>query len=479
MKYIPFTRKNLHEISQIKRLDESTLAEIDVISKVLPFKTNNYVVDELIDWENVDHDPLFLINFPQKKLISPKHFEQISRLITSGADESRIDRVIKTIRLGLNPHPAGQLECNIPELDGKRVDGIQHKYNETMLVFPAQGQTCHAYCTFCFRWPQFTGMRDHKIALKQAELSAAYLRQHPEITDVLFSGGDPMVMSAKRLQRYIDVLLNAGASNLKTIRIGTRSLSFWPYRYLTDKDSDKILELFRKVVDSGIHLSIMAHINHHREMATSAFREAVRRIRQTGAVIRAQSPVLNHVNAEPAIWKKMWEDQVSLGIIPYYMFVPRNTGSYRFFSLPLVDAYEIFRKAFSHVSGLARTVRGPSMSARHGKIKIDGIAEIKGKKYISMSFIQGRSADWVNKPFFAEYDKQACWIDALKPAFGEKTFFFDKRGSRVMESILFTDGYKTRAPVVRQSANAIPLLEYINRPHHKTSLAPRGVPIQK
>jgi len=170
----------------------------------------------------------------------------------------------------------------------------------------------------------------------------------------------------------------------------------------------------------------MAHINHYREMSTGAFREAVKRIRQTGAVIRSQSPVLNHVNSSAAIWEKMWVDQVNLGIIPYYMFVPRNTGSHRFFSIPLVKAYDIYRKAFSHVSGLARTVRGPSMSALHGKIKIDGIPEINGKKYISLSFIQGRSPDWVKKPFFSEYDEKACWINELKPAFGDKTFFFER-----------------------------------------------------
>jgi len=166
-------------------------------------------------------------------------------------------------------------------------------------------------------------------------------------------------------------------------------------------------------------------------MSTDAFREAVKRIRQTGAVIRSQSPVLNHVNSSPAIWKKMWVDQVNLGIIPYYMFIPRNTGAHRFFSIPLVRAYDIYRKAFSQVSGLARTVRGPSMSALPGKIKIDGIPEIKGQKYISMSFIQGRSSDWVKKPFFAEYDEKACWFNELKPAFGDKNFFFeqDKFGS--------------------------------------------------
>ncbi len=376
---------------------------MDVVGRVLPFKTNNYVVDELIDWDHYENDPLFTINFPQKKLLDRQNFDQVAGFLKFGANSSVIDQAVDGIRLGLNPHPAGQLECNIPKLDGRKLSGIQHKYRETMLVFPAQGQTCHAYCTFCFRWPQFTGMSAYKMALKEASVAAEYLKRHPEITDVLFSGGDPMIMTAGRLEVYIDALLNLGFSNLKTIRIGTKSLSYWPYKYLTDKDSDKILELFRKVTDAGIHFSIMAHINHYREMATGAFREAVKRIRQTGAVIRAQSPVLNHVNAAPAIWEKMWVDQVNLGIMPYYMFVARNTGSHRFFFIPLVKAFDIYRKAYSAVSGLARTVRGPIMSALHGKIKIDGIPEINGKKYISMSFAQGRNADWVKRPFFSKY----------------------------------------------------------------------------
>lgn len=429
MKYTSYTLKNYLEIPQLKKMCETVTSDIGIVGRVLPFKTNNYVVDELINWDDYENDPVFSFNFPQKKLMDRKHFDLISGLVKSRADNAFIGQVVDRIRLGLNPHPAGQLECNIPKLGGKKVNGIQHKYRETMLVFPAQGQTCHAFCTFCFRWPQFTGMNDYKMALKKAEASTEYLRQHQEVTDVLFSGGDPMVMNANRLEIYIDAVLNSGNSNLRTIRIGTKSLSFWPYRYLTDKDSGKILELFRKVTDAGIHLSIMAHINHYKEMSTVAFREAVKQIRQTGAVIRSQSPVLNHVNSSSATWEKMWTDQVNLGIIPYYMFVPRNTGSHRFFSIPLVKAYSIYRKALSRVSGLARTVRGPSMSALQGKIKIDGIPIVNGEKYIAMSFIQARSADWVKRPFFSEYDEKACWINELKPAFGERTFFFDRDGS--------------------------------------------------
>ena len=81
-----------------------------------------------------------------------------------------------------------------------------------------------------------------------------YLELHPEITDVLITGGDPMIMSARRLATYVDALLDSKAAHLKTIRIGTRTLSFWPYRYLTDKDSKDILKLFKKITDRGIFI---------------------------------------------------------------------------------------------------------------------------------------------------------------------------------------------------------------------------------
>ncbi len=424
MMYKPYTLKNFKKIPKLKALPLNVISDMAVVGKVLPFKTNNYVVDELIDWNDYENDPLFTINFPQKELLDPGDFDQAAFALQSG-DEAILKKTVQEIRHRLNPHPAGQLEHNIPELNGRRLNGIQHKYRETILVFPSQGQTCHAYCTFCFRWPQFTGMSDYKMALNNSDTVIQYLEAHPEITDVLFTGGDPMVMNIKRLEAYINAILKSRPPHLKNIRIGTKSLSFWPYRFLTDKDSKKILELFKKITQSGIHLSIMAHINHYREMQTQAFTEAVQRIRRTGAVIRSQSPILNHVNASPDIWEKMWVEQVHLGIIPYYMFIPRNTGSHRFFSLPLVKAYEIFQQAYSRVSGLARTVRGPSMSAFYGKIRLDGLPVINGRECISMSFIQGRNPEWVKRPFFAEYDDKACWINELKPAMGEKNFFFE------------------------------------------------------
>lgn len=156
-KYRPYTLRNFRQLPQIRRLSEEQLFAIEVVARVLPFRTNNYVTEELIDWDDIPRDPLFILNFPQKEMLKPHHFETVARLLRNGAGEQEIQAAANKIRFELSPHPAGQIEHNRPVLDGQPLLGMQHKYRETVLFFPSQGQTCHAYCTFCFRWPQFVG----------------------------------------------------------------------------------------------------------------------------------------------------------------------------------------------------------------------------------------------------------------------------------------------------------------------------------
>ena len=120
------------------------------------------------------------------------------------------------------------------------------------------------------------------------------------------------------------------------------------------------------------------------------------------------------------MWSEMWKLQTQLGMIPYYMFIERDTGAKRYFELPLYKTWEIFRDAYQNVSGVSRTVRGPSMSAGPGKVEVSGVTEIMGEKVFVLRFIQARNPDWVQRPFFAKYDEKATWLDGLKPAFGEK-----------------------------------------------------------
>ena len=265
-----------------------------------------------------------------------------------------------------------------------------------------------------------------KFAMREGEQLVQYLIEHPEISDVLFTGGDPMIMNAKMFSKYIDTLIDAKLPNLKTIRIGTKALSYWPYKFLTDSDSQEMLGIFRKITDNGLHLAIMGHFNHLNELSTDAVKSAIKEVRKTGAEIRTQSPLLAHINDDAEMWAKMWTKQVQLGCIPYYMFVVRDTGAQHYFGISLVKAYEIFSKAYSSVSGLARTVRGPSMSATPGKVQVIGTTNINEQKVILLRFLQGRNPNWVHEPFFAKYDENAIWLDDLKPAFSEKFFFEDE-----------------------------------------------------
>lgn len=433
MKYQVFARHNFNKIPTYGRLSQQHIQAIQVVSEVLPFKTNNYVINELIDWDNYPEDPMFILNFPQEAMLKPSQFRVLSGMIKDQQSKADLAKYVHEIRLNLNPHPAGQLEHNVPSLKGEKLTGIQHKYRETMLFFPTQGQTCHAYCTFCFRWPQFTGLNELKFAMKQPNLVVSYLKENPSISDILFTGGDPMVMKAGLFEKYINAILEADLPQLKTIRIGTKSLSFWPYRYITDPDAQHMLDIFSRISDRGIHLAFMSHFNHHRELETDALKEAVSRIRKTGAQIRTQSPLLRHINDDARVWEKMWRDQVDLGMIPYYLFVARDTGAQSFFGVTLEQAHRIFNEAYQSVSGVCRTVRGPSMSAGPGKVRVIGVTEVKGEKVFALEFLQGRNPAWVGKPFFAKYDPAALWLDDLKPAFGKSEFFYEKEYNKLLK----------------------------------------------
>lgn len=430
MKYKAYLVHNFRTILQLERLSEEEKNNIEVVGNVLPFKVNNYVIDELIDWDNYKTDPIFRLTFPQKEMLAKKDFELMKTTLEKKVDRTTLKEVADSIRYTLNPHPAGQVEMNVPEIDGVKLTGIQHKYRETLLFFPSSGQTCHSYCTFCFRWAQFVGLEGLKFAMRETELLVKYLEEHQEVTDILFTGGDPMIMNFKVFQQYIEPFLDPNnKTNIQTIRIGTKVLGFWPYKFITDKDSQDFLDLFKRIVDSGINLSFMAHFNHINELKTDVVQEAVRRLKKTGAQIRTQSPLIKNINDDADMWAAMWRKQVNMGMIPYYMFVERDTGARHYFEVPLEKTWKIFQKAYQQVSGVCRTVRGPSMSCTPGKVQILGITEIpvygKMEKVFALRMIQGRNPDWVGRPFFAKYDSKARWMDDLKPAFGDR-FFFDE-----------------------------------------------------
>ncbi|WP_374581550.1 KamA family radical SAM protein [Pseudoduganella sp.] len=450
-KFKPYTRQSIRQAPQWELLAPEQQEAVQVLSHVLPFRTNQYVLDQLIDWSNIPDDPIYRLVFPHRDMLPAHEYWQLRDLLLVKQDEAAAQQLVRQIRLRMNPHPAGQMTHNVPRVNDAPLKGLQHKYKETVLFFPSAGQTCHAYCTFCFRWPQFVGMDDMKFDARETGQLVEYLKAHRDVTDVLITGGDPMIMNTRSMEEIITPLLGAGLEHIQNIRIGTKSVSYWPQRFVSDRDADDLLRLFERVVASGKNMAIMGHYNHAVELRQEVAQQAVKRIVGTGATLRMQGPLIRHINEDPASWAELWRTGVRLGAIPYYMFVERDTGPREYFQLPLARAHEVFQQAYQMVSGLARTVRGPSMSAFPGKVVIDGVAQVGGEKVFALQFLQARNAGWVRKPFYARYDPEATWFDQLRPAFGREKFFFEEEEQGA-------PGSAQAAPVTVLPRRVIPLV---------------------
>ena len=222
-------------------------------------------------------------------------------------------------------------------------------------------------------------------------------------------------MRTQVLRRYIEPLLGEDLRHIQTLRIGTKALAFWPGRFLDDPDADDLLRLFERVVKSGRHLALMAHFSHPRELDAPAARAALARIQATGAVVRCQAPLVRHVNDSVETWTELWQKQVQLGAIPYYMFMERDTGPRDHFELPIARALAIFQGAYARVSGLARSVRGPVMSTTAGKVLVEGTATIAGEQAFVLKFTRPRAPEDGAQVFFAKLDPTATWFDQLRP----------------------------------------------------------------
>lgn len=416
MKFITYNTKNFRKIEYLKNLPEQVKHEIEVVSKVLPFKTNNYVIDYLIDWENFETDPVFILNFPNRNMLHEEQFKEVEKAYTQQLPEKEFLGIVNKIRLQLNPHPANQLS-NVPKLDGEALPGVQHKYRDIVLFFPSQGQTCHAHCTFCFRWPQFVKDLDLQFSMREIDMLTRYIKENEYIHEILFTGGDPMVMSPLTISKYIDQIFEADIPHLDTIRFGSKSLTYWPFTFIPghSDEAEDMLSLFRRIVDKGKHLSFMAHFNHPVEMDNSAVEEAIYNIRQTGAEIRTQAPVLRNINDDAEIWREMWLKQVNLGMVPYYMFIERETGPYAYFELPIAQVYDIYRNAIKYTGSLAKTVTAPVMSASMGKVHVMGVIDnpADNDRYFMMQYVRHRNVEETYKPFLTHYDEKATWFNQL------------------------------------------------------------------
>lgn len=284
------------------------------------------------------------------------------------------------------------------EHDNTVVPGLQHKYAQTGLLLVTD--RCASYCRYCFR-KRIVGNESDEIAPDFAKVSE-YIRQHPEMSNVLLSGGDPFTLNTHKLHRIMDHLLTV--PNLTSIRFGTKTIAFYPPRFA----DPELPGFFERILASGKTPVIVAHFDHVGEISEEAVKN-IRRLRAVGVQFLNQAVLLSKVNDDPQILADTFARCHEIGVRPYYLFQGRPVKAASHFQVPLRRGVEIVRGVNQRLSGIQKTFKY-IMSHYTGKIEILDL----GEDYrLYMRYHQNKHAEKIGKLFSRPYVEGACWLDDL------------------------------------------------------------------
>jgi len=279
------------------------------------------------------------------------------------------------------------------------VRGCQHKYSDTALLLC--NEVCGAYCRYCFRKRLF--MNDNEDASVDHRPGLRYIQEHEEITNVLLTGGDPLILGTRRLREIISDV--AAVPHVRIIRIGSKMLAFNPYRVLDDPD---LVALIAETCAAGTQIYLMNHFDHARELTPQA-RQAVTMLRQVGAQTVNQCPIVRGVNDRPHRFATLFRELSFLGCPQYYVFQGRPTAGNEPYEVPMMEGLHIFLEANRMVSGLAKRARFV-MSHATGKIEIVGADD----EHVYMRYHRAHRKVDYGQMIVARRDEQAFWLDQLE-----------------------------------------------------------------
>ncbi len=409
------------------------LPERELFIDVYRFMVTRHVLNS-IDWDNYATDSLFQLTFPQPGMIRGPVVEAYK----NAGSEAERQALVADYMEHTNPHD-GKQKLNRPwfvDEDGQLVflDGSQHKYPQCQLIFDQSTQNCMAFCTYCFRHAQVRGDEDMFLQ-RELEHVHAYLRKHPEVTDLLITGGDAGYIPSERLRAYVEpILTDPALRHIRTIRLGTRSLTYQPEMILSPK-FDPMLELFDRINDAGVQLAWMSHFSTPRELLNPSTIAAIRRLQRHGVFMRSQSPMMNHislfthedgsvdVDRSAQNWIDLANLLATMHIGFHSMYCARPTGEHHYFTAPLADMNRIASKVHRSIASINRPSRYISMTSSAGKISVLGECIVGGEKAFALKFTEGRNMEWLDRVFLAKFDEQQHTVDLLEP-FDTPEFFF-------------------------------------------------------
>lgn len=291
----------------------------------------------------------------------------------------------------------GELDTS-GESDNTVVTGLQHKYAQTGLLLTTD--RCASYCRYCFR-KRLVGKDSEEVAPNFYYI-AEYILQHPEMNNVLLSGGDPFVLRTEQLDRMLDHLLPI--SHLTSIRFGTKTIAFYPPRFA----DPELPAMFQRIVNAGKTPVIVTHFDHLGEISEEAERN-IKRLRAVGVQFLNQSVLLGKVNDDAEILAKTFAKLHEIGVRPYYLFQGRPVKGASHFQVPLKKGIEIVRSVNARLSGIQKTFKY-IMSHYTGKIEILDIAE---DNRIYFRYHQNKNPDKIGRIFSRPYLEDAYWLDNL------------------------------------------------------------------
>jgi KamA family protein len=349
----------INKLDQIGGLSEADREDLKPVAEKFAFRTNDYY-QSLIDWNDPD-DP-------------------IRRIVIPDIQE-------------LNDF--GELDAS-DEHSYTALKGLEHKYHDTALLLV--NKVCGAYCRFCFRKRLFTDDNDEVV--NDVTDAAAYISRHPEINNVLLSGGDPLIMSTGKLSKIIKQLRDI--DHVRIIRIGTKMTAFDPYRIINDPT---LLELLSQYSLPDRKIFVMAHFNHPRELTEPALR-GLQLLQKAGAITVNQTPLIRGVNDKPEVIAELFGRLSYNGVVPYYLFICRPTLGNEPYMVPVEKGLEIFEEARRRLAGLAKQAR-LCMSHRTGKV------EVVGKMDNKIVFRYHRAPNPLDcgRMMMFDSDPSAGWLD--------------------------------------------------------------------
>jgi KamA family protein len=274
--------------------------------------------------------------------------------------------------------------------------GVEHKYPDTALVL--LNNFCGGYCRFCFRKRLF--IRGNKEVARDPGIAIDYLREHSEINNVLISGGDPLLLSTRRLREFLFELRKL--DHVHIIRIGTKVPAFNPHRII---DDEALLKTIRDFSAPDKRIYVMAHFNHVAELTPDAI-TAIKRLILSGAVLCNQTPLIRGLNDSPDVLSDLFERLSFIGVPPYYVFQGRPLLGNKPYAVSVEDGYGIFEEALKLVSGLAKRAKFV-MSHATGKVEIVGLGEDR----IFMRYHRAPTVNRLGGLKVFKRNREGYWLD--------------------------------------------------------------------